>query len=229
MPRSPNACPVFARFQDAFCCDGSLKQALAMVYDEILDLRCRTYAFFRKYNSRRHFPKLMFSGMACFLWFSLKWLRTTINGILASLPRHWDLVDKEASSIATIETRFWGGKQQEEIGRCRQLQHSFSWLLVKIQEDRLPARRQKGACQWVLSDHSLISRAENQDEESILWAKKYRCWYATSRGCNMSDTNIPKGKLCWLLIYPESPGEFRFYCCILLPFCNNHTDSKGPV
>jgi hypothetical protein len=103
-------------------------------------------------------------------------------GIIEKLERHRDIVDKEASAIAIIESKKWRAQQQDNIDRLeserrdRQLQDCISWLAIddRSQEDaldKLSQRRQAGTCEWVLKSSKLRTWIENQNEEPVLWLK----------------------------------------------------------
>lgn len=102
------------------------------------------------------------------------------TGILESLARHRELVDKEAISIDIAEARSWRIRAEEDIERRekqrkeQQLHYAMAWLAVDdlLQEeefDRLSERRQDGTCEWVVSSNQLKAWHENGDNEPILW------------------------------------------------------------
>src|SRR4051812_39013781 len=70
---------------------------------------------------------------------------TRFHGILESLVRHRELVDKEVSSVAIFEAKKWRTQHQQYVDRQeieRQefvLQEAITWLAVedRLQEDEL--------------------------------------------------------------------------------------------
>lgn len=126
---------------------------------------------------------------------------TRFNGILDSLARHRDLVDKEAMSIEILDARSLRIQEQhrleqrEKDRRVSQLQDSIAWLAVedRILEDdlyRLSQRRQPGTCDWVLGISKLISWVADDDEEPILWLKGI-----PGAGRHPSETSVLRRKL----------------------------------
>ena len=104
------------------------------------------------------------------------------SGILESLARHRDLVDKEALSIDIVEARKWRLQTQEDIElrgnetRLTQLQHSTAWLAVEdvMQDDDLDKfsrRRQPGTCDWILKNPRIASWIADTNDYPILWLK----------------------------------------------------------
>lgn len=102
------------------------------------------------------------------------------TGILESLARHRELVDKEAISIDIAEARSWRIRAEEDIERRekqrkeQQLHYVIGWLAVDdlLQEeefDRLSERRQDGTCEWVESSSQLKAWNENGNSEPIIW------------------------------------------------------------
>ncbi|KAG4441376.1 hypothetical protein IFR05_003133 [Cadophora sp. M221] len=162
--------PRFDRFQSAFHYDANVSQALALVYEDILEFHRNTYLFLKRGAWHIFFDSL---------WkdFGVRFL-----GILENLERHRDLVDREASAIAIIEAKKWRAKQQDNLERLederrdRQLQDCVSWLAIddRGQEDaleKLSQRRQAGTCDWILKSLQLRTWVENQDAEPVLWLK----------------------------------------------------------
>jgi hypothetical protein len=111
------------------------------------------------------------------LW---KDFESRFTGILESLARHRELVDKEAISIDIAEARSWRIRAEEDIERRekqrkeQQLHYVIGWLAVDdlLQEeefDRLSERRQDGTCAWVVSSSQLKAWNEDGNSEPIIW------------------------------------------------------------
>lgn len=180
-----DALPRFDRYQFAFHYDPNITQALALVYEDILEFHRNTYLFLTRGGKSSILPKSRGSVSRIPAWhilFDSFWKDFGVRflGILENLERHRDLVDKEASAIAIIEAKKWRAQQQDTIDRLesersdRQLQDCISWLAIddRSQEDtfeRLSQRRQAGTCEWVLSSSQLRTWIENQNEEPVLW------------------------------------------------------------
>ncbi|KAH7343012.1 hypothetical protein BKA65DRAFT_587311 [Rhexocercosporidium sp. MPI-PUGE-AT-0058] len=165
-----NVLPRFDRFQSAFDYDANVSQALALVYEDILEFHRNTYLFLRRGAWHIFFDSLWKDFGARFL------------GILENLERHRDLVDREASTIAIIEAKKWRAKQQDNLEqlederRDRQLQDCISWLAIddRSQEDaleKLSDLRQEGTCDWILESSQLRTWVEDRNAEPVLWLK----------------------------------------------------------
>jgi hypothetical protein len=111
------------------------------------------------------------------LW---KDFESRFTGILESLARHRELVDKEAASIDIAEARSWRIRAEEDIERRekqrkeQQLHYVIGWLAVDdlLQEeefDRLSDRRQDGTCEWVLTSPQLRAWIDEGDSEPVIW------------------------------------------------------------
>ncbi|KAL9116701.1 MAG: hypothetical protein Q9187_006774, partial [Circinaria calcarea] len=162
--------PRLDRFEKVFPKNIEFQNVLALVYADILEFHRRAYKFFR-----RRAWHIVFDS----LW---KDFGTRFNGILDSLARHRDLVDKEALSIEIAEARSWRIQAQQNLEhrekerQLSQLQNSIAWLAVedRILEDdlhRLSQRRQPGTCDWVLGSSKLIAWVADDYEEPILWLR----------------------------------------------------------
>jgi hypothetical protein len=102
------------------------------------------------------------------------------HGILQSLVRHRDLVDKEASSLAIVEVRSWTAQHRQEVERqemerqAAYFQESISWLSIEdhVQADdldRMVQLREPLTCEWILGTPQLASWIEDPDARPILW------------------------------------------------------------
>jgi hypothetical protein len=102
------------------------------------------------------------------------------HGILESLVRHREHVDKEASSIAILEVKRWRTQHQQYVEQQeieRQdflLQEAITWVAVedRLQEDeldRLSDLRQPGTCEWILRTPHLESWINSPGDNTILW------------------------------------------------------------
>jgi len=104
------------------------------------------------------------------------------SGILESLSRHRDLVDREASSINIAEARSARIRAEEDIMRrekerqAYRLQDSISWLAVSDDNledelDRLLRRRQPGTCKWFIDNPQISSWISDCKRDPIIWLK----------------------------------------------------------
>lgn len=111
------------------------------------------------------------------LW---KDFESRFTGILESLARHRELLDKEAISIDIAEARSWRIRVEEDIGRRenqrqeQQLHYATGWLCVDdlLQEeelDRLSDRRQDGTCEWVMRGSQLTAWMDGSNSETVIW------------------------------------------------------------
>ncbi|KAH8650674.1 hypothetical protein BGZ60DRAFT_462571, partial [Tricladium varicosporioides] len=135
-----------------------------------MEFHRRTYKFFR-----RRAWKVFFDST----WQSFG---TRFDGILESLSRHRDLVDREAISINIAEERKWRRQSQEDIERREaeriacQLTRSISWLATDrhIDEDvleRYSGRCQPGTCVWILKSALMTLWLGHCKETPVLWLK----------------------------------------------------------
>lgn len=113
------------------------------------------------------------------------------NGIIESLKKQQEFIDKEAVSFDIVEARDSRRKIQDEILRNQKrdleiikedektamvsrLQHSIAWLAIdeKVQEttyDKTSKRRHDVTCQWVADEPQLKSWLKDDAKNSCLW------------------------------------------------------------
>ena len=120
--------------------------------------------------------KLVFDS----LWKSFE---RRFDGILQSLSRHRDLVDREAISFDIIQAKSWrrqmqGDLQEREKERtAAQFRDAVTWLAVydedRGREEELDRRLHKlrtpGTCEWVLRHPKIIRWASDTVEQPVLW------------------------------------------------------------
>jgi hypothetical protein len=119
---------------------------------------------------------------AWYIVFGSLWknFESRFTGILESLARHRELVDKEAVSIDIAEARSWLIRAEEDIERRekqrkeQQLHYVIGWLAVDdlLQEeefDRLSDRRQDGTCEWVLTSTQLKGWIDGGSSDPVIW------------------------------------------------------------
>ncbi|KAI9791132.1 MAG: hypothetical protein M1816_004363 [Peltula sp. TS41687] len=162
--------PRFDRFSAAFKENHDFQQVLGFVYADILEFHGRAYQFFRK------------RGWRCF--FSSCWARFDLRfkGILESLAKNCELVDREAASIGIVEAKAWRTKAMEEMAEKEkqssivQFQAVVSWLQVgdSVQEDELDQylrRCHVGTCDWITRNSKISAWMRQGMEQKILWLK----------------------------------------------------------
>src|SRR5438046_2692789 len=105
------------------------------------------------------------------------------KGILESLARHSELVDKEASSIDIAEAKEWRSRLMEDTARkeqersITQFHAALSWLEVKDYEqieqeeelDRQFNLHHAHSCDWIQKNPKARSWMRPGKEELVLW------------------------------------------------------------
>ena len=102
------------------------------------------------------------------------------NGILSSLARHKDLVDREVVAFDIVEASMNRKKVEEELTKAErdrfafQLQAVLSWLAVEdhLQEDdlsRLHERQYPSTCAWIIQTVQVREWMANPCKRPILW------------------------------------------------------------
>ncbi|TVY65596.1 Vegetative incompatibility protein HET-E-1 [Lachnellula suecica] len=201
------ALPRFDRYEKAFKENLEFQNVLASVYANILDFHQRAYKFFR-----RRAWHLIFTS----LW---KDFQSRFQGIIDSLKKQRDFVDREAASIDIVEAKEhrlrtqqdmahrekdWAERldQNERSAKSSQLRHSIEWLAVdeKNQEDsfaRISHRRHDETCQWVMREAQMIEWVKNGSKRPVLWlngkpgaGKSVMCSYIAERLLGMPDVTV---------------------------------------
>ncbi|KAH0541368.1 hypothetical protein FGG08_004132 [Glutinoglossum americanum] len=163
--------PRFDRLSAAFQNNPDFQRVVATVYADILDFHREAYEFFRKQGWKIFF-KTLWAG------FDLRF-----EGILDSLARHSELVDKEANSIDIAEAKEWRSKLLEDTIRkeqersVTQLRAALSWLEVKDgeqieQEDELDRQyslHHAHSCDWIQKNSKARSWMRLGEDELVLW------------------------------------------------------------
>ena len=160
--------PRFDRLNTTFKENHNFQRILAIVYADILDFHRETYKFFQKRGWRMFFDTL--------------WARfdRRFNGILESLARHTELVDKEANSIDISEAKEWRAQAIENAARQEQdraiaMFHSvLSWLEIKDYEqedelERLHNFHHPHSCDWIQKHPKARSWLRLGKGEPVLW------------------------------------------------------------
>jgi hypothetical protein len=122
------------------------------------------------------------------LW---KDFRARFNGILHTLEKHRDFLDREAISIDMVEDRTARSRFLEDISerqrqmaaalesneqanRLAQFQNSISWLAAddKMQEAercRRSARKHVGTCEWIGQVPEMKAWLKDDGSEPVIW------------------------------------------------------------
>jgi hypothetical protein len=119
-------------------------------------------------------------------------------GILTSLSRHADLIDREASSINIAEARSARLLAEQDIARREkerqdyQLQDSIAWLAITNNEqqdmiERLLRRRQSGTGEWLLQNPQIMSWISDSRMHPIIWLKGIPGAGETALHCDSSQ------------------------------------------
>ncbi|PQE21380.1 hypothetical protein CJF30_00008252 [Rutstroemia sp. NJR-2017a BBW] len=204
--------PRFDRLQKTFEHHPDFKKVLAMVYCDIVEFHTCAYRLFR-----RRVWHVVFDS----LW---KNFDSRFAGILTSLSRHADLIDREASSINIAEARSARLLAEQDIARREkerqdyQLQDSIAWLAITNNEqqdivDRLLRRRQSGTGDWLLQNPQIMTWISDSRMHPIIWLK----------GIPGAGEAARKSILCAHLI--EVLAVHQKYSLIYY-FCDSTSDSK---
>lgn len=104
------------------------------------------------------------------------------NGILESLIKHKEILNKEVVTIDVAEVHSWRAKQQEEI-EIREMRRlntyihdTIAWLGISTIEqvdrlDELVSRRLDGTCQWIFRNEKFRAWKDDALGEPVLWVK----------------------------------------------------------
>jgi hypothetical protein len=118
------------------------------------------------------------------------------NGILESLAKHKELLNKEVVTIDLVEARSWRAKQQEEIElRERRRSETYihdaiAWLNISTTEQadelyKLLSKRLDGTCQWIFRNEKFKAWKDDAYGKPVLWVKGIP-------GAGMSTLNAPR-------------------------------------
>ncbi|KAH0560093.1 hypothetical protein GP486_003386 [Trichoglossum hirsutum] len=165
------ALPRFHRLSAAFQHNPDFQRVVATVYADILDFHREAYEFFRKQGWKIFF-KSLWSGFD-----------RRFKGILESLARHSELIDKEANSIDITEAKEWRSRLMENTAKkeqersITQFRAVLSWLEVKDyeqrkQEDELDRQynlHHDHSCDWILKNSKARSWMRLGTDELVLW------------------------------------------------------------
>jgi hypothetical protein len=191
-----NALPRFDRYATTFKNNPDFQFVLAGIYSAILEFHQRAYKFFQRrgkpsqHSISQHI--LTFNTAWHLIFLSLwKDFRARFQGIINTIERHRDLIDKEASSIDMFEDRAARVRMLEDITerqrqttailesndiqkRLIQLQSATSWLAVddKKQEAeriRRSTMRHAGTFGWIVQVSEMISWLKDEDSDPTLW------------------------------------------------------------
>ena len=191
-----NALPRFDRYASTFKENPEFQSVLAGIYIAILDFHQRSYKFFQRrgtlFSSERNRPLLTFIPAWHLIFLSL-WrdFRARFRGIINTIEKHRDFIDKEASSIDMVEDRAARTRILDDIARRQrqsaanldsddiqkrlvQLQSSTSWLAIddKSQEaerERRSTMRHPGTFEWIENVTEMKSWLRDDESEPIVW------------------------------------------------------------
>ncbi|KFY96266.1 hypothetical protein V498_02776, partial [Pseudogymnoascus sp. VKM F-4517 (FW-2822)] len=176
-----SALPRFDRYGKTFESNPEFQFVLAEVYSTIVEFHQRAYKFFQ--------------CRAWHLMFLSSWkdFKARFDGILHTLEKHRDFVDREASSIDMVEDRatrlqilegITESQRQttallesnEEINRLAQFHSSISWLGVddkkqEAERSRRLGRKHSGTCEWVGQVPEMKAWLEDNNLAPVIWMK----------------------------------------------------------
>jgi hypothetical protein len=180
--------PRFDRLSAAFQDNLNFQRVVAIVYADILDFHREAYEFFRKQGRyglevEGSETDMVLAGWKIF--FKTLWVGfdRRFNGILDSLARHSELVDKEANSIDIAEAKEWRSKLMEDTVKkeqersVTQFYAALSWLEVKDYEhieqedelDRQSSLHHAHSCDWIQKNPKARLWMRLGKEELVLW------------------------------------------------------------
>ncbi|KAK5004662.1 hypothetical protein LTR28_008621, partial [Elasticomyces elasticus] len=169
--------PRFDRLSAALRETPDFQNVLAVVYADILEFHRRAYKFFTATG-----PRL--SDLWWRRFFNSAWSRfdDRFKGILDSLRKNADLVDREANSHQIVLMQDWRAKALEDIER--RLQDNSKQQFVTVlnwldagkdeQENKLDTLAEKchpGTCDWLFQQPKVISWLDHGSGPPVLWLK----------------------------------------------------------
>jgi hypothetical protein len=104
----------------------------------------------------------------------------SFQGILESLVKHRDLIDREAVSFDILESSRWRARAQKDLDQrerertSAQFQETLAWLDIedRLQEDDFDSicqRRVSGTGRWILENRKFKSWAADTPNNAFLW------------------------------------------------------------
>ncbi|KAH7355162.1 hypothetical protein BKA65DRAFT_581895 [Rhexocercosporidium sp. MPI-PUGE-AT-0058] len=180
-----SALPRFDRYEETFKSNPEFQFVLAEVYSTILEFHQRTYKFFQRRGK--------FDMNAWHLIFLSVWkdFRARFDGILHTLEKHRDFVDREANSIDIVEGRAARSRMLEDIAERQrqtagllksnetvnqlvQFHSSLSWLAVddkkqEAERSRKSGRKHSGTCEWVGQVPEMKAWLQDNNSEPVIW------------------------------------------------------------
>ncbi|KAL8662378.1 MAG: hypothetical protein Q9202_004773 [Teloschistes flavicans] len=163
-----NVLPRIDKLKSAFGDDADFKQALGLIYSDILEFHQRAYRMFRRKGWH--------------LLFAIHWglFERRFKSIIQSLALHCDLLDKEAAATHFLEMKAMRDKRKlEEDSYEEQTRNQFSretlrWLSAEedSQEEflhRLSEQRLIGTCDWILDEPEVMTWLEDNDSNPTVW------------------------------------------------------------
>ena len=143
------------------------QDAMGLLYADIVEFHQRTYKLFR----RRAWHLLFLAAWRAFEY--------RFRGILSSIRRHADLIDREAASIYFLEARDAAQRAEQEIKekerqrRIIELREVKCWLSVdSYQEQKLhdiSSVRHPDTCEWFLQHDTIVSWLHQGPSRQVIW------------------------------------------------------------
>ncbi|KAI1734594.1 hypothetical protein F4680DRAFT_336723 [Xylaria scruposa] len=164
----------------------ALLTKLALYYVDILEFHRRAYKFVRRkcrcLDSPQFTPLQLTRKLAWKFFFSTTWANFDFrfNSILASMAKHSEAIDQEATTIDIIEAKQWRERlalqvtDRENDRIDRQRQSVIAWLALEHlpQDDnreKLIRDCLQGSCDWVLKQEEMASWAKIDSKLSVIW------------------------------------------------------------
>ncbi|KAK4986013.1 hypothetical protein LTR66_008008 [Elasticomyces elasticus] len=162
--------PRFDRLSAALRETPDFQNVLAVVYADILEFHRRAYKFFTATGWKRFFDSA--------------WSRfdDRFKGILDSLKKNADLVDREANSHQIVLMQDWRAKALEDIEKRvkdnskQQFVTVLNWLDAGKDEqenqlDTLAGKCHQGTCDWLFQQPKVASWLDDGSGPLVLWLK----------------------------------------------------------
>ncbi|KAK4993862.1 hypothetical protein LTR50_000075 [Elasticomyces elasticus] len=162
--------PRFDRLSAALRETPDFQNVLAVVYADIVEFHRRAYKFFTATGWKRFFDSA--------------WSRfdDRFKGILDSLRKNADLVDREANSHQIVLMLDWRAKALEDIEKRlqdnskQQFVTVLNWLDAGKDEqenqlDTLAGKCHRGTCDWLFQQPKVISWLDDRSGPPVLWLK----------------------------------------------------------
>ncbi|KAI0537717.1 hypothetical protein GGR58DRAFT_470502 [Xylaria digitata] len=161
--------PRLSRFAESFPNDAQFQQLIAFLFEDIVEFHRRAYALIRMPGWK--------------VFFSSSWGRFEhrFSGLLQSMERFSDLIDREAVALDIFQAAEWRKTERENASKrehqrhTEQLQAVLDWLTANGDQDQetklewLSTRCHEGTSSWITNNSKFRAWLQRGRGNSVLW------------------------------------------------------------